>query len=143
MPNFKEKPCKDCGNLFMPTGRRSKFCPACADMNKKARQCEAQMRYRQRNGHVTGVGKGGNAARYKEDSQYKNGAGNFHRLRKKIRDEIRHCEWCCKDLDTATRYEWCVHHIDHDRTHNDRSNMVMICKSCHQFEHGAADHLNS
>jgi 5-methylcytosine-specific restriction endonuclease McrA len=31
--------------------------------------------------------------------------------------------------------EWSVHHVDHDRTHNERSNWRLLCGRCHAREH--------
>jgi hypothetical protein len=82
-----------------------------------------------------GVGKGGSNLKFKADPQYRNGIGNFHRLKREMRLAITACERCGKDLTDVSRYEWCVHHKDHDRTHNVRENLEMLCKRCHQVEH--------
>ena len=141
MPNFREKPCQVCGELYTPTGRRSKYCPSCAIEEKKARQREGQFRYRERLGRPVHVGKGGSNKKFTDHPSYLNGLGNFHRLRRKMRMEITYCELCGKDLTDAGRFEWCVHHIDHDRTHNVRENLMMLCKRCHQIHHGGIDNL--
>ena len=54
----------------------------------------------------------------------------WHTIRKDIlrRDEER-CRICAND------YYLHVHHIDHDRTNNDWSNLVTLCESCHQTVH--------
>ena len=135
MPNYKAKPCAVCGEMYMPTGHCSKYCPTCGAMKMKEWHREGQLRYRERKGLPVHVGKGGSNKRYKEHPQYSSGMGNFHALRKQMFAEIHACQWCGKDLTNAGRYEKCVHHLDHNRSNNDRENLVLICKRCHQIHH--------
>lgn len=135
MPNIKEKACIICGTLYQPTGRCSKFCPICAKVQHKERQKEGQMRYREKLGKPTGVGKGGSNKKFTDHPSFLNGMGNFYALRKTMRETITHCQRCGKDLTNASQYEWCVHHIDRDRSHNTLDNLEMLCKRCHQMEH--------
>ena len=83
-----------------------------------------------------------NHARYTEDSQYKNGAGFFNRMRDRIKEERRFCERCGKDLKDANRYQWVVHHKDHNHFHNVIENYELLCKTCHQKEHECGKQLN-
>lgn len=32
-----------------------------------------------------------------------------------------------------------IHHIDHDRKNNDISNLIVLCKKCHQEHHTKRD----
>lgn len=132
MPN--RKTCEICSSLYTPTGRNQKYCGACLPKV----QSIYNARKRAKRGCPVGVGKGGSNRRFTSDSQYRTGIGNFHRLRREMREGIARCERCSKDLSQATRYEWCVHHKDHDRTNNVRSNLEMLCKRCHQLEHECA-----
>jgi len=63
----------------------------------------------------------------------------FMRRRLELKEELQACQRCAKDLTDASRYEWCVHHIDHDRTNNTDDNFELLCKSCHQTEHQKRD----
>lgn len=56
-----------------------------------------------------------NHAKYTEDSQYKYGIGFFRREGAKIKETVRYCVRCGKDLKNAGRYSWVVHHKDHNR----------------------------
>lgn len=82
-----------------------------------------------------GVGKGGANAKGTEDSQYKNGIGLFLSVVSTIREEVRFCERCDKDLLYVGIGEWATHHRDHDRSNNVRENFELLCKRCHQLEH--------
>ncbi|MCK5616800.1 HNH endonuclease [Candidatus Pacearchaeota archaeon] len=90
-----------------------------------------------------GIGRGGGQKAGKESPHYKNGTGIFFQDSRRIKADRKFCERCGKDLRCATRHFWCVHHRDHDRTNNCEENYELLCKSCHQTEHGAAEHLNS
>lgn len=134
---FKEKECKICGTVYTPVGSSSKYCsPKCAKEYAHSKQQEYSTRYRIKHGvGVVGVGKGGMTGTGKDNQNYKNGIGIFAKYRKVIKETIRYCERCGKDLIDANRYQWCVHHKDHDRANNDVSNFELLCKRCHQIEH--------
>jgi ribosomal protein L13E len=108
---------------------------ALTEEERKRRRREYMQTYRARKGKVVGVGKGGANKKGRDNPQYKTGMGEFVRLRDGMRKTITECERCGKDLKDASRFEWCVHHIDHDRTNNVRENLEMLCKRCHQLEH--------
>ena len=135
---FKDKNCTICGNTYTPTGRCSKFCSICIVKHKKEKAAIDQMAYRIRKGITKnpGIGSGGSQLKGKDSPYYKNGIGSdFSAIRKKIKTERRYCEKCSKDLKDASHYQWCTHHIDHDRTNNTESNFMLLCKRCHQIEH--------
>ena len=135
---FKLKPCKVCGRLFQPYAPCNQYCPECIPI-KIQRQKEAWARNQSHRrllaGKPVGCGRGGSNKKGKESPCYKNGIGFFHKISKQIRDEVRFCERCGKDLKDAGRYHWCVHHIDHNRQNNVRENFMLLCKRCHQLEH--------
>lgn len=144
MRNLFIKICQRCKVEYQPTGSSQKFCKECSLVRTRERGRMSMMEHRRRTGKVknTGVGKGGANTSQLEDSQYKNGIGYFIRIRRQIKDTVRFCERCGKDLQSAGRYEWCVHHINHDRTCNERSNLMLLCKRCHQIEHECYKALN-
>lgn len=136
MPRFKPRSCQVCGSQYRPTGPAAKFCPPCAEAKRKEVIRRGNLTFRTKKGDPTiGVGKGGSNKRFTDNPQYKNGIGNFHRLKRQMRAESPFCERCDKDLTNASKYEWCVHHRDHNRTNNVRENLEMLCKRCHQIEH--------
>lgn len=135
MRTFKERPCKICTTLYIPTGSCSKYCVSCSDEQHKLRIREGTKKWYIKQGRKVGVGKGGCTGSGKENPNYKNGIGIFHKVKHRVKQEKRYCERCSKDLIGATKWEWCMHHKDHDRANNDESNFELLCKRCHQIEH--------
>lgn len=136
MRQLKSKQCLNCRQVYIPTGSCSKFCSiSCRDEYNKEHNYEVLQAWRRKQGVQVGVGKGGATGFGKANPYYKNGIGIFHRQAPIIKQQRRYCEFCGKDLLDVTRYEWCLHHRDHDRTNNDPSNWILLCKSCHQIEH--------
>ena len=121
----------------MPTGRCSKYCKECKPEMLRLLAIKGTSDYRIRKGLVQkpGSGKGGNPSRGKGDSSYRTGISYFQNSRHRIKTERRYCERCKKDLLEATRYEWCIHHRDYNRTNNNDENFELLCKRCHQIEH--------
>lgn len=72
---------------------------------------------------------------WSKDNRTTTGIGYFIKRRKEILNERKNCNRCDKFLLGLTKYEWCVHHMDHDRTNNDETNFELLCKRCHQLEH--------
>lgn len=135
---FTPKACKVCGKTFQPYAPCNLYCPECIPVKiaiKKQKQREGQMRRQLKQGRPVGCGRGGNTKKGKEDSSYKYGYSFFRRTSKQMKEEVRYCERCGKDLLNADRYHWCVHHIDHNRYNNVRENYMLLCKRSHQLEH--------
>jgi hypothetical protein len=142
MKVFKDKPCRHCGTVFTPSSPCNLYCSkSCAkivaDEKHKVASWKKHVKTMTEKGkaHLIGVGKGGGAKKWKEDSQYKNGIGQFNRLRKKMKEEINRCQRCNKDLSDVPHAGWACHHKDHDRTNNVPENLELLCKRCHQIEH--------
>ena len=134
--NFKPKKCTECSTIYTPTGRCSKYCNFCKDIIYKIIQKKAGDKYREAKGVKVGVGSGGLTGSGKDNPYYKNGiACVFTKMRKSIKEERRYCERCSKDLKDVSKYHWCIHHKDHDRTNNVPENFELLCKRCHQIEH--------
>lgn len=127
--------------------KRSKYCESCYKDRKRdiARVKMARYRLEKRNlfgppppkrlspvlvkGHLFN-------SKGQEDSQYKTGISYFMSNRLRIKELRNHtCERCSKDLKEASRWHWCIHHKDHDRTNNCDENFELLCKRCHQIEH--------
>ena len=131
------KICKVCHQLFKPAGRCSKYCSVyCFRIIQRGKHKDIYTPRRiKQMGGVPGVGKGGRVGSGKDNPAYKNGIGVFQNERTTIKNERRFCERCDKDLKYVSRYYWCIHHKDHDRTNNDPTNWELLCKRCHQIEH--------
>ena len=127
--------CQVCGKETAATGRSQRYCPSCAEQRHKEAQKRGNENFRRKQGRPVGVGKGGSNLRYTANPGYTKGLGQFRKLSREIKELRGQCERCGADLRTASRYEWCVHHIDHDRTHNTITNLTLLCKRCHQIEH--------
>lgn len=58
-------------------------------------------------------------------------------LRKLVKHRANHrCEHC-----GATDSEWNVHHLTYERRgFEDLSDLVLLCRKCHEIAHGIADH---
>ncbi|HET8686521.1 MAG TPA: HNH endonuclease [Methanosarcina sp.] len=136
MPIFANRTC-ECGTEYTPTGPAAKFCPVCADTKRKEASRRGAQTYRIKNGLIKnpGVGKGGAPTRGAASSTYKNGIAFFMKSRKTIREERRYCERCNVDLISANRWQWVIHHRDHNRGNNTVENFELLCKRCHQIEH--------
>jgi hypothetical protein len=141
---FKEKECRDCGAIYQPKAPAQIVCVKCkvnrdAAMKERRRVkayekfCEKQIALGRE--HVIGVGQGGSNPKGKAHPQYKNGRGDFQRKSKQMKSELGECQICGKDLTNAGQFEWCVHHINRDRSDNELSNLILLCKRCHQIEH--------
>ena len=133
--NFKDKECSICNVIYQPTGRSSKYCLICKSEQYKRIQKASADNYRARLGSVVGIGSGGLTKSGKDNFNYKNGLGIFAKIRFSIKERIRYCERCSKDLKDAGRYFWVIHHKDHNRQNNELSNFELLCKRCHQMEH--------
>jgi hypothetical protein len=135
MKNYPVRYCEICSSEHKPAGPAARFCEQCADMRRAESRRQIILRSQIKKGVKVGSGKGGNNAAGIDDSQYKTGITFFVKTTKTIRDEVRFCERCGKDLIDAKPFEWATHHRDHDRTNNSRGNFELLCKRCHQLEH--------
>lgn len=142
MRKFNDKQCIICNNTYTPLGSSSKYCTKeCSDIAVRQKQPEYSRRYLEKKGVNVGVGSGGMTKSGMENPNYKNGIGIFAKMRSEIRNNVRYCERCSKDLKYASKYHWCVHHKDHDRTNNNMDNFELLCKRCHQVEHNCLSAL--
>lgn len=143
MTNFKEKECKLCGDLFKPAGPAAKYCTVCGPSYRHELQNKLAYDYKIRTGLIKepGVGKGGNQYIGEDHPQYTNGRNTFKRRRLEIREELRFCNRCSKDLKYLGPYHWVLHHIDWDRENNTDDNYELLCKRCHQLEHDCEGNL--
>ncbi len=134
---LKERVCLYCNETYKPTGPAQVSCTKCREhLNSIQNQVKGDLlRYKKFNTYY-GIGKGYSNVKGKNNSTYKNGIGYFHTvLSKRAKKELRYCQDCGKDLIDANQYEWCAHHIDHDRDNNVWINITLLCKRCHQLEH--------
>jgi hypothetical protein len=133
-----DKICKECNTEFLGTGPAAKYCTKCAELKVKESIARRYNRYVTKHKIIKarGVGRGNNQGSGETHHSFTTGIMcNFVSVRRKLKDERKNCERCNKDLSAATRYEWCLHHKDHDRKNNRESNFELLCKRCHQLEH--------
>lgn len=130
MRTFKEKVC-ECGTNFIPSGPASRYCGSCADTKRR----EAVARAIRAKAKFPGVGKGGFPHRGEAHPLFKHGRYTYETTRREIKAEVGRCERCSTDLSEATRYQWVIHHRDHNPYNYSRENLELLCKRCHQIEH--------
>jgi HNH endonuclease len=132
---FKEKLCVECLVSYLPTGRCSKYCPACKpEVSKKVAKL-AVYRWSYKNGRLNGTGSGSATGSGEINHMYKHGRCVFRRWAKERKNSLGLCEECGKNIKDATHYEWVGHHIDHNPSNNVIENLKLLCKQCHQIEH--------
>ena len=120
----RRRVCKKCSKEL--PRRRQLYC------SDKCRSAYLQQRWKIKHSLIEkpGVGSGGNQLREK-NHQWKNGKATFQKIAFEYYDHI--CKKC-----GSTDY-LCVHHKDHDRLNNNLSNLMILCKSCHQKHHTTRD----
>lgn len=116
--NRSPKMCLVCGNYYIPNSNRQEYCEQCQIELAKERCRERYHDTKELIGREHLIGENANG--------YKNGIGLYHLLAK---EENAKCERC------GSINNLLVHHKDKDRTNNDKGNLEVICKSCHQEEH--------
>lgn len=134
---YQDKSCEICTTTFTPKGPSSKYCSSCALERKREAGRRGTNKYRLVHGLIKnpGVGSGNSQGKGEEHHSYKNGISSFIRKRRDIKNIIRYCERCNKDLSKVNRWGWVIHHKDHNRKNNVDSNFELLCKRCHQIEH--------
>ena len=109
--------CKDCLNKFEAKRKDTLRCPVC----KKKHDSYMVMVYRKRKHPEIEIGVGsGNS--YKNKNQPL-GIQTYRRAKS------TECKWC------GSKNNLLVHHLDENRYNNDISNLITLCKRCHQNFH--------
>jgi hypothetical protein len=73
---------------------------------------------------------------YEDGGRFKHGLSVFRRWAKEKLQQLQYCcERCGNKIDDSVRGTWAGHHKDHNRTHNTKDNLEVLCKRCHQIEH--------
>ena len=110
--------CITCGApITQPKTSKKLYCTDCI----KKRRVNATMKAKKKRIPTTEIGVGsGNSSKNKNQPL---GIQTYRRAKK---DK---CEWC-----GATK-NLIVHHIDENRYNNELTNLVTICRSCHQKHH--------
>lgn len=124
----RRRACIRCNNEISPKKYSSaKYC------SEICRDRDGSYRYRVKHGLIKnpGVGSGNNQPIGPTHPTYKNGIGSFA---KRAFERYEHkCAWC------KSKRHLLVHHKNHDRTNNRLSNLIIVCKSCHQKHHTKRD----
>lgn len=121
MKNFSSRICKRCNSRFIPEGPRAEYCAPCRPEHTKEKLKAAhQARYQKKGYNQFG----------KANNNWRGGIGTYRRA-----DLPANCEVC-----GSTKF-LCVHHKDHNRYNNELSNLMRLCKRCHQIEHGCINNL--
>jgi len=139
---YKPKLCA-CGVEFTPKGPASLRCSTCAKSSAQDAREKAYFKYAKKRGINYGAGTGNHNSHHKgKDSKcYSSGTGEYVRARVEMLAELKCCERCNKDLQTVGSFERVIHHRDHNRSNNERINLELLCKRCHQIEHECFEHF--
>ena len=141
MRKFGDKTCKHCGSTYTPVGSCSKYCSIVCQRADNAAKVKQQVLKHRIWKTTQNVGIGSGTGSGSANNSYKNRNGMFRRMANALKQEFEHCEVCGKDLFGASRWHWCVHHLDHDHYNNVWHNLQLLCKSCHQRAHDCGKHL--
>lgn len=137
--NYQPKKCS-CGEMFIPTGPRSSKCKPCSDIAAQECKDRSYVNHCIKKGINCGAGTGNfEHAKGPESKTYSSGKGEYVRARKEMLEELKCCERCGKNLLNVHYTERVIHHRDHDRSNNVRSNFELLCKRCHQLHHDCQD----
>jgi hypothetical protein len=120
-----DKRCENCKIVYKATSPAQRYCPECVPVMKKKRQ----KLYKEN--HKKGYNQEG-----ENNNNWKSGIGVYPKLAFERYCMERKCNRC------GSTEQILVHHIDRDRHNNDRSNLEILCKSCHQVEHEAGKNLH-
>ncbi len=121
MRKFKPKKCARCGEMFIPVGSNQKFCKPCAEPAYREYDiARGKDRNRKPWGDYHQKGKLNN--------NWKGGTGVYKALLEKCA-----CEIC------GSTENLLIHHKDHNRRNNAVSNLMVMCKKCHQNHHTRRD----
>ena len=120
--NTTPKKCKLCGINYVPSSNRQEYCEEC-QLELARERC--RKRY-----HKTKTLIGREHLRGENANGYKSGIGLYMNLAK---EDGAKCERCDSTSNLL------VHHKDRNRENNDRDNLEILCKSCHQKEHMLRD----
>ena len=120
--NVRDTPiiCLSCGISVKPTGNRQQRCPTCS----RKRENNISLIRQAFTKKLKGYNQKG-----PHNNAWKGGTGRYKILLK----EIFQCEYCGYDK------HLCVHHIDHNRKNNERSNLKVTCRKCHWKFHLTKD----
>ena len=116
--------CIDCGNNFEANRKDVLRCPTC---KKKHRSLQV-MQSRQKKHPEIELGVGSGKAKSNlpgpTNQSWKTGISAYRKLITKTQ-----CAYC------GSTKNLLIHHLDENRNNNEVSNLIVLCKSCHQKHH--------
>lgn len=141
---LSERVCCYCKENYKPTGPAQKCCTSCHKLDTNiTRQVSADMERMKKFGTYCEIGKGKAQGLGENSPFWRGGLVLSPRIKRTIKASVKFCERCGRDLTEAGQWEWCVHHLDRDKTNQQRSNLILLCKRCHQIEHDCISHLRT
>lgn len=135
---MKKKECGICGKPFIIKAPAQKYCSKeCKAIPIKKSRWKDHVRDMKKKGRAKyiGVGSGGTVGKGEKSIKYKNGTGLYTRYRDELYKISPFCTECGKCLIDLPPHSWCGHHVDKDRCNNNKDNIRIVCKSCHQIIH--------
>lgn len=116
--------CKECGQSYERPTKHSMYCTSCI---KKRQSLQVMLSRKKKFPDIelgVGSGKAKNNVPGPNNHNWITGIQGYRRLVKKTV-----CVYC-----GSTKY-LLVHHKDGNRYNNELSNLIIVCKSCHQKHH--------
>ena len=139
---LKERECVYCGDTYKPSGPAQKACSVCQTYIKSLdRQVTLDMQRKEKFGTYCSIGQGRAQGIGENSPFWKGGRVLLPRIKQEIRDSVKFCEDCGKNLIDVKPWGWCIHHIDEDNTNQSRENLKLLCRRCHQLTHHCENNL--
>lgn len=132
------KICPRCECEFDTTGPNHKYCShhcKISTYKDNGKSKEWRDRFNEKAGTLVGIGSGGTTGVGKKNHMFSHGRYAFRNYARKLKNLGVPCAVCGRDLRDCSRGMWVGHHIDHDQTNNDLTNLQMMCKPCHLKHH--------
>lgn len=117
------KNCKECNIEFEVKRKDTLYCPTC---KKKRRSMQVMLSRKKKHPEIEiGIGRGNSSKnRGVTHGSYTTGIAAYRKM-----IPTHKCSKC------NSRKNLCVHHKDGNRLHNEPSNLICLCKKCHQQLH--------
>jgi hypothetical protein len=115
----KSRSCVNCKKKYIPSSNRQMYCSSCKEIVNKTRAKNYMKTYYKERYVRKGYDQYG-----EKNNNWKGGIGIFTKLVDK-----KCCERCSSEKFLL------IHHKDENRYNNDKSNLEVLCKRCHQIHH--------
>lgn len=116
--------CIDCGNEFEANRKDVLRCVSCKKKHRSLQVMQSRKKFHPEIEIGVGSGKAKNNLPGPTNQSWKTGITAYRKLVTK-----EHCAYC------GSTKNLLIHHIDENRNNNEVTNLIVLCKSCHQKHH--------